>query len=72
MEKGINILDFLSINKIVSSKSDARRAIKGNALKINNETLKDEKKIIQTSDFQKKETLKISFGKKKHYLISII
>ena len=54
LEKGINILDFLSINKIVSSKSDARRAIKGNALKINNETLKDEKKIIQTSDFQKK------------------
>ncbi len=72
LEKGINILDFLSINKIVSSKSDARRAIKGNALKINNETLKDEKKIIQTSDFQKKESLKISFGKKKHYLISII
>jgi tyrosyl-tRNA synthetase len=70
--KGIKILDLLTINKIFSSKSEARRAIKGAALKINNKVLSDESKIIQTIDFEKNKILKISFGKKKHYLIKII
>ena len=46
LEKGINILDLLSLNNIVSSKSDARRAIKGNGIKINDELVVDEKKIV--------------------------
>ena len=70
--KGIKILDLLTINKIFSSKSEARRAIKGAALKINNKVLSDESKIIHTIDFEKNKILKISFGKKKHYLIKII
>ena len=56
----------------MSSKSDARRAIKSNALKINNEILTDENKIIQLNDDKTEKILKISFGKKKHYLIKII
>ena len=55
----------------MSSKSDARRAIKSNALKIDNIILSDDTKIIKLSDF-KKNILKVSFGKKKHYLIKII
>ena len=49
-----------------------RRAIKNNAFKINNVTLTDENKIIQLDDFNNEKSLKISFGKKKHYLIKII
>ncbi len=71
IEKGINILDFLSRNKIMTSKSEARRAIKSNALKLDNIILKEETKIIKNNDF-KNNTLKISFGKKKHFLIKII
>ena len=71
LEKGINILDFLSQNKIMTSKSEARRAIKSNALKLDNITLKEETKMIKSNDF-KNNTLKISFGKKKHFLIKII
>ena len=56
----------------MSSKSEARRAIKNNAFKINNVTLTDENKIIQLDDFNNEKSLKISFGKKKHYLIKII
>ena len=56
----------------MSSKSEARRAIKSNALKINNEILTDENKIIQLNDFSNIKIMKISFGKKKHYLIKII
>ena len=72
LENGIKILDFLSFNEIFSSKSEARRAIKGNALKINNQVLRDEKKILRLNDFKDSESLKISFGKKKHYIVKII
>jgi len=72
LKQGIKILDLLSSNKIMSSKSEARRAIKSNALKIDNKILTDENKIIQLNDFGDNKILKISFGKKKHYLIKII
>ena len=69
--KGINILDFLVDNKIMSSKSESRRAIKNNALKIDNQIIIDDKKNIELKDFKNKN-IKLSFGKKKHYLIKII
>jgi len=71
ISKGINFLDFLSINKIMTSKSEARRAIASKGLKINDIVVNDENKIIQLEDFKEK-ILKISYGKKKHYLIKII
>ena len=72
LENGIKILDLLSANNIMSSKSEARRAIKSNALKINNKILTEENKLIQLSDFNNEKVLKISFGKKKHYILKII
>tara|TARA_Y100000817_G_scaffold237512_1_gene189576 strand:- start:640 stop:1881 length:1242 start_codon:yes stop_codon:yes gene_type:complete len=69
LEKGINILDLLSSNNIVLSKSDARRAIKGKGIKINDELVIDEKKIVNKSDFKQGEHIKISYGKKKHFII---
>ncbi len=71
VKKGLNFLDFLSKNKIVSSKSEGRRAIVNKGLKVNNELITDEKKIIYLNDFKKK-ILKISYGKKRHYIIKII
>ncbi len=72
IKKGIQVVDLLSSYKILSSKSEARRAIKGKAIKLNNETLIEDNKIINISDFKKDKILKISFGKKKHYLVKII
>ena len=71
LNNGLSLLDFLSKNKIMSSKSEARRAIANKGLKINNTVVLDEKKMLQKIDFQEK-ILKISYGKKKHYLIKII
>ena len=71
LKNGINLLDFLSKNKIMSSKNEARRAITNKGLKINNVIVLNENKIIESTDFKEK-VLKISFGKKKHYLIKII
>jgi tyrosyl-tRNA synthetase len=71
INKGVSLLDFLSVNKILSSKSEARRAIENKGLKIDNVVITDENKILNSTDF-KKNILKISYGKKKHYLIKII
>ena len=71
IEKGINFLDFIAKNKILSSKSEARRAIANKGLKIDNVLLVDEKKILQLKDFKNK-IFKLSYGKKKHYLVKII
>ena len=71
INKGINFLDFLSKNKILSSKNEARRAMTNKGLKINNILVEDEKKILLLDDFKEK-ILKISYGKKRHYLVKII
>ena len=71
INKGMSLLDFLSKNKIMTSKSEARRAIINKGLKINNEVINDANKMLQLKDF-KENILKISYGKKRHYLIKII
>ncbi len=71
IEKGINIVDLIADNKIMHSKSEARRAIANKGFKINNNIVLDEKKILKSNDF-KKNVLKLSYGKKKHYLVKII
>jgi tyrosyl-tRNA synthetase len=68
--KGIKILEFLSNNQIVHSKSEARRIIKNKGLKINDILVDDTDKILEYEDFTNK-VLKISHGKKKHYIIKI-
>ena len=68
--KGIKLLDFLSKNQIVHSKSEARRIIENKGLKINDILIADPKKILELTDFTN-NILKISHGKKKHYIIKI-
>jgi len=72
LKKGIKILDLLADSKIMSSKSEARRAIKSMALKIDNIVIENDSKMISLKDFEKSKIIKISFGKKKHYLLKII
>ena len=71
VEKGINILDFIAVNKILPSKSEARRAIANRGFRIDGIIIKDEKKILLRTDF-KNNIFKFSYGKKKHYLVKII
>ncbi len=71
IKKGINILDLIVDNKILHSKGEARRAIANKGFKIDDVVIKEEKKILQLNDF-KKNILKLSYGKKKHYLLKII
>ena len=56
---------------ILASKSEVRRAIENKGLKINGDIVVDEKKILMPDDFEN-NIAKISYGKKRHYLIKII
>jgi tyrosyl-tRNA synthetase len=71
LKKGVNILDLIANNKILSSKSEVRRAIVNKGFKINDVVIDNDKKIVNENDFKKK-ILKLSYGKKKHFLIKII
>ncbi|MDC3186411.1 S4 domain-containing protein [Candidatus Pelagibacter sp.] len=64
IDKKINILDLVLLSKLESSKSEIRRLIKGNAIKINDSTVSDEKFIVSHNLF-KKNYIKLSIGKKK-------
>jgi len=68
---GVNILDLVLQTKLGNSKSEIRRMIKNNGLKINNEVVADEAKIIDQNDFDQDNNLKISHGKKQHVIVKI-
>ena len=72
IEKGINILELLNKTNIMSSKSEARRAIKNNGIKINEQLISDEKSLVDLSLFVDNDYIKISFGKKKHFIVKFI
>ncbi len=61
----LNIVDLVILSKLENSKSEIRRLIKGNGVKINNKTVNDEKLIVDDKLFEK-NTIKLSLGKKRH------
>jgi len=61
----LNIIDLVLMSKLEKSKSEIRRLIKGNAIKLNNDVILNEKLIINDELFEKKN-LKLSIGKKRH------
>ncbi len=69
---GINILDLVLQTKLGNSKSEVRRMIKSSGLRINNEVVTDETKIIDQSNFDKNNNMKVSHGKKQHVIVKII
>ena len=71
MTSGINILDLVLQTKLANSKSEIRRMIKNNGLRINNEVMTDETKIIDQSNFVENNSLKVSHGKKQHVIVKI-
>ncbi len=68
IENGMSILTLLSESGILSSKSEARRAISNNGVKIDDLIVENEKRIIYLADFENQGFIKISFGKKKALL----
>ena len=72
ISNGINILDLVLQTKLADSKSEIRRMIKNNGLKINNEAITDETKTINQNDFDQNNNMKVSHGRKQHVIVKII
>ena len=70
LNKNFNIVDLIISSKLEKSKSEVRRLIKGNAIKINNENIKSDKFIIKNELFVD-NYLKLSIGKKRHIKIEL-
>ena len=70
IKKNLNIIDLVVLSKLENSKSEIRRLIAGNAIKINNEIINDEKFLINNSLFND-NYLKLSIGKKRHLKIEL-
>ena len=68
--KEFNIIDLIIISNLEKSRSEIRRLIKGNAIKINNEVIENEKFIVEKKLFEK-NFIKLSIGKKRHLKIEI-
>ncbi len=68
---GFDIVKLVSVIDKKLSKSEIRRLIKSNGIKINNETISDDKFKISSELLKKNNFIKLSIGKKKHYKIVI-
>ena len=71
LDNQLNIIDLIVMSKLENSKSEIRRLIKGNGVKINNQTISDEKMLITETLF-KDNLIKLSLGKKKHIKVELI
>ena len=70
IDNKFDIIDLIILSKLEKSKSEIRRLIKGNGVKINDEIISDEKLII-TDNFFNENYLKLSIGKKRHLKIEL-
>jgi len=67
---GIGILDALTRTGLTQSNGDARRQIKGGAIRVNDEKISDERLSLSDSDVSD-GVIKLSMGKKKHALLRV-
>ena len=70
IDNKFDIIDLIILSKLEKSKSEIRRLIKGNGVKINDEIISDEKLVI-TNNFFNENYLKLSIGKKRHLKIEL-
>ena len=69
LAQGLGVLSANVRVGFVPSTSEARRQIKGGGLKVNDETVIDEKRLLTLADLTSEGVVKLSLGKKRHVLI---
>jgi tyrosyl-tRNA synthetase len=69
---GVGILDLFVLSELASSKSEARRLVRGGGAKLNGKKLDDEGMLVSPQEFMEAGgKLQLSAGKKKHALIEL-
>ena len=70
INKKLTLIELVVLSRLEKSKSEIRRLIKGNAIKLNDKVISDEKLIITLELFQN-NYLKLSIGKKRHIKVEL-
>jgi tyrosyl-tRNA synthetase len=68
---GVNLMDFLAESGILASKSEAKRAIDGNAISINKEKVTDLEATLSADDLLHDKFMMVENGKKKRYIVEV-
>lgn len=69
LDNGIGVLAAFVTAGLASSNGEARRQVRGGAVRINDTVCTDERARISASDITSDGIVKLSFGKKKHVLL---
>ncbi|NKL37816.1 tyrosine--tRNA ligase [Rhizobium leguminosarum bv. viciae] len=69
LDGGIGLLSLIVRAGLASSNGEARRHVQGGAVRINDEAVSDERKMIGSGEITADGIIKLSLGKKKHILI---
>ena len=70
LNEKMSIIELIILSKLEISKSEIRRLIKSNGIRINNLIITDEKLII-TKELFKDNLIKLSLGKKRHLKVEL-
>lgn len=71
LQAGISAYELFHEAGLASSKSEARKLIRGKGAKINDEVVADENMIINTTFLLDRNVIKLSAGKKRHILVKV-
>ncbi|MBX9451512.1 MAG: tyrosine--tRNA ligase [Mesorhizobium sp.] len=69
LEGGIGLLALFVKAGLAGSNGEARRHIQGGAVRVNDEPVADEKRVLGAGDLTSEGVIKLSLGRKKHILV---
>jgi len=69
LDKGIGLLSLFVTAGLASSNSEVRRHVKGGAVRINDQPVSDERRLVTSGDLLSEGVIKLSLGRKKHILV---
>jgi tyrosyl-tRNA synthetase len=69
LETGVGILSLFVTAGLAASNGEARRHIQGGAVRVNDQPVSDDRRVIGSADLLSEGAVKLSLGKKKHILV---
>jgi tyrosyl-tRNA synthetase len=69
LDAGIGLLSLMVRAGLANSNGEARRHVQGGAVRINDQAVSDERRLIGSGEITAAGVIKLSLGKKKHILI---
>jgi tyrosyl-tRNA synthetase len=66
---GIGILALFVSAGLASSNGEARRHVQGGAVRLNDQAVSDDRRVVTEADLSGDGAIKLSLGKKKHVLV---